>query len=418
MSILNDLKARYKSQRPEIQQRIMIGGILGGAAVVIALIYFTSPQSKSAPVQISTGVASQTLAIDNKMLEKSVTAKTGELERKLDEQGKLIEALKNGQSPSGSTGLSPGEQQAAFDRGLQAELQDKQPALPAVPPPPPPAPGGQMAHLPPVPGGMPPGQEGAPMPHVPVIQLVGGIGGVKAEADATAGTVAAEDATKKKEERRNAYLPPSFMEAHLLSGLNAPTTEGARGNPVPVLLRIQAPAVLPNKVRANLKGCFVIAEGVGNLADERAHLRLVSISCLSKNGQAVIDQEITGFVQDRDGKIGLAGRVVSKMGTTIARSMVGMLFGGLGNAMTQLATTTSLSPLGSTQTIGSDFKDVALVAAGQGIAGAAKDIQKFYLELAKQTMPVIEVGIKDKITLIVSKGVQLEIKNNKSVSWY
>ncbi len=102
------------------------------------------------------------------------------------------------------------------------------------------------------------------------------------------------------------------MRRPLLSGLDAPTVESAKGNPVPVLLRIKDLAILPNKVKADLKGCFVIAEGQGNLADERAHLRLVNLSCLSRKGQAVIDQKIKGFVVDSE-EDRLRGTVVSKM---------------------------------------------------------------------------------------------------------
>jgi len=60
------------------------------------------------------------------------------------------------------------------------------------------------------------------------------------------------------------YLPPSFMEAILLSGLDAPTSSDAKGNPVPALLKVKTPAFLPNSVRADLKGCYVIADGRGN----------------------------------------------------------------------------------------------------------------------------------------------------------
>ena len=45
------------------------------------------------------------------------------------------------------------------------------------------------------------------------------------------------------------------MAATLLSGLDAPTSEGAKGNPAPVFIRVRDLAVLPNRVKANLKGC-------------------------------------------------------------------------------------------------------------------------------------------------------------------
>jgi conjugal transfer pilus assembly protein TraB len=213
---------------------------------------------------------------------------------------------------------------------------------------------------------------------------------------------------KKNEKGDSVYLPPSFMEATLLSGLDAPTVESAKGNPVPVLLRIKDLAILPNKVKADLKGCFVIAEGQGNLADERAHLRLVNLSCLSRKGQAVIDQKIKGFVVDSDGKIGLRGTVVSKMGSAIARSVLAGFFGGVGDALKSGTVTSSISALGTTQTL--DSGKIAQAGLGSGLAQGAHDLQKFYLELAKQSMPVIEVGATRNITLVVSEGVDLEIK--------
>jgi len=213
---------------------------------------------------------------------------------------------------------------------------------------------------------------------------------------------------KKNEKGDSVYLPPSFMEATLLSGLDAPTVESAKGNPVPVLLRIKDLAILPNRVKADLKGCFVIAEGQGNLADERAHLRLVNLSCLSRKGQAVIDQKIKGFVVDSDGKIGLRGTVVSKMGSAIARSVLAGFFGGVGDAIKSETVTSSISALGTTQTL--DSGKIAQAGLGSGLAQGAHELQKFYLELAKQSMPVIEVGATRNITLVVSEGVDLEIK--------
>jgi len=74
-----------------------------------------------------------------------------------------------------------------------------------------------------------------------------------------------------KKKGRTVYLPPSFMEASLLTGFDAATSSGAKGgNSEPLLLRIQTPAVLPNDIKANLSGCFVIAEAVGRLDKERA----------------------------------------------------------------------------------------------------------------------------------------------------
>ncbi len=219
--------------------------------------------------------------------------------------------------------------------------------------------------------------------------------------------VQAADTGKKKAEK--IYLPPSYMEASLLSGLDAPTVESAKGNPVPVLIRIKNLAQLPNRVKADLKGCFAIADGIGNLADERAHLRLLSITCLSRGGAAVIDQKVKGFVVDQDGKIGLAGKVVAKMGAMLARGLLSGFFGGLGDGLKAASQVSLVSPVGTTTTVNSS--DLLKSAAGAGIAEASHDLQKFYLKLAEATLPVIEIGAARDITLVISEGVDLEIKN-------
>lgn len=212
-----------------------------------------------------------------------------------------------------------------------------------------------------------------------------------------------------KKKGRTVYLPPSFMEAKLLTGFDASTSGKGTSNPEPLLLRIQMPAVLPNDVKANLAGCFVIAEAVGRLDKERADVRLVSLSCLSNEGKAIIDTPVKGFVTDSDSKVGLSGRVVSRMGAATARTVLSGFFGGMGDMLKSAATTQSTSAFGTTTTIESD--QVAKYAIGGGLSDGAASLQEFYLSLAKQATPVIEVGAAKEITVIISEGKELEIKD-------
>ncbi len=219
----------------------------------------------------------------------------------------------------------------------------------------------------------------------------------------------------KKKEEQTIYLPPSFMEATLLSGLAAPTTSAGKNNPLPILMRIKDLAVLPNQIKANLKGCFLIAEGVGNLADERVHARLLTLSCLSKKGSCLIDQSVKGFIVDSDGKVGLKGMVTAKMGSMLARSALTGFLGGIGDAIDQSSLTSSFSTAtGANQQwfTDTDAKNISRAGAGKGISNAMKDLQKFYLQLAEQTMPVIEVGATKTVTAVISEGVMLKIKEN------
>ncbi|HLE09445.1 MAG TPA: TraB/VirB10 family protein, partial [Thermodesulfobacteriota bacterium] len=146
-----------------------------------------------------------------------------------------------------------------------------------------------------------------------------------------------------------------------------------------------------------------------DLSDERAHARLVNLSCISKNGESVIDAPIKGFVVDSDGKIGLAGDVVTKMGALLGRSVLAGFFGGVGDAFKAASTTNSISSLGTTQTI--DSNQIMQAGVGGGLSKGFGELQKFYLEMAKQTFPIVEVGSAKSVTVVIEQGVELEIKD-------
>jgi conjugal transfer pilus assembly protein TraB len=80
--------------------------------------------------------------------------------------------------------------------------------------------------------------------------------------------------------------------------------------------------VLPNDVKANLAGCFVIGNATGGLAKERVEIQLVSISCVDFDERSVVDQPIKGFFVDTDGKKGLSGKVVTRAGAALARAFI------------------------------------------------------------------------------------------------
>ena len=106
------------------------------------------------------------------------------------------------------------------------------------------------------------------------------------------------------------------MKARLLTGVDALASRDAKANPEPLIARVQAPAVLPNEVKANLSGCFVIGNATGSLAKERVEVQLVSLSCIDFDERSVVYHPIKGFFVDTDGKKGLSGKVVTRSGAT------------------------------------------------------------------------------------------------------
>ena len=213
------------------------------------------------------------------------------------------------------------------------------------------------------------------------------------------------------------HLPPSFMEANLLNGVTAPATDVGRNNPIPMLIRVNNLAVLPNNVKSNTKGCFVVAEGYGSLADERVHARLLSLSCINQKGGTVIDQAIKGFVVDTDGKEGMKGHVYAKFGQQIARVAIAGFLEGLGDAMSlgqQEFTYGVNTGVRTGQFKDTDPETLAKAGIGQGIVNVAEDLQKFYLDLAEQSLPVIEVHPTKNITIVISEGVDIAIKKQET----
>ena len=234
------------------------------------------------------------------------------------------------------------------------------------------------------------------LPYLPQ-ELIGGIGIQRAP----------PESDESKRNARRFFLPTSFMPARLLTGLRAKTVESARNDPEPMLLRVQAPAILPNEVRAQLQGCLIVAHGYGSLASERIEARLVSLSCMDLDGKSVIETPLTGILVDSDGVKGLAGRPVSKMGANMARLLAAGLAQGAGASFQAAAQTTSISPLGQTTTI--DPAQIARAGTGQGIANATQELTRIYADLVRQSSPVVEVGPSKEVTVVVTEGAWIDV---------
>lgn len=218
---------------------------------------------------------------------------------------------------------------------------------------------------------------------------------------------------EQKKSLKSIYLSVGFMDAVLLTGVDAMVGGDAQSNPEPVLARVQAPAVLPNHVRANLQGCFIVGNAMGVLAKERVEVRAVSLNCIDYDERTIIDEPIKGYAVDTDGKKGLSGNVVTRDGAVVGRAFAAGVLEGFGSVVETGAGTQTVSPLGSTQVF--DTKEAAIAGLGSGIGGAASSLKDYYLDLAKTITPVIEVGTGKKFVLVIQEGVQLKIKDVNDV---
>jgi conjugal transfer pilus assembly protein TraB len=228
------------------------------------------------------------------------------------------------------------------------------------------------------------------------------------------GLTAREQAERRKkeeeEQKKKVYMPPGALFAGvLLNGADISVSGYLRENPIPVLIRVKRDAILPNYYNLQVRECFALASGYGDLASERAMLRLERLSCVRTDGE-VIDAGLEGYVVGDDGKVGLRGRLVNKQGALLARAVAAGVFSGFSDALKPTGVTgINIDPDGTTATTSYDLSTVLEAGAFSGASNAAEKVADYYLDLAEQTLPVIEIDAGREATIVVIKGVSLKL---------
>lgn len=250
-------------------------------------------------------------------------------------------------------------------------------------------------------GGAPTGASATPLPAQVGIQVVGGEKKEQAKA-------------ADRKVKPIATIPSgSNFEAVLLTGMDASTSVGANKNPTPALLRVKTDAILPNLHSYNVRECFVLVGGFGNMSSERVEMRTETMSCVSENGE-VYEGKIEGYVVGEDGKAGARGRLVSKQGSMLAKSFMAGFLGGIGKAFAPQPVQALNIGGGSREQY--QYPDADSLV-GNGVAGgfskSANALAQYYISLAQQMHPVLELDASRKMTIILIKGVELTMEKKR-----
>ena len=414
--IIPTLKAS-PARKKQLMMAVGVGAVIVGVALAAAWFADSgSNKTDLAPVDKPEQV-SLNLAVPGQQLNDKDVWRANEAS-KIEALNKEIAAIKqnmvnsrqsNGGALQGTAGAGINEvpmppPPAAIQPG--GNLRPLQPmGSAALPPPPPPPPGrpGQFAQ---------PGMD----PNAPMQPVVKRAFTLEVS-DSTVAAPAAPQAQPQaagmssapsKEEKTSAenYLPAgTFMRVVLLAGLDAPTGGQAQNNPHPILMRVLDPAQLPNRYMADMKDCVVTANGYGDISSERAYIRTDRLSCIDQKGGAV-DVSLKGYVAGEDGKAGMRGRLVSKQGQALANAFLAGIGSGIGQAFKESSSTVSTSPLGSTSTV-TDGKELQAGLAS-GVGSAMSQLSKYYIKLAEQVFPVIEVDGGRVVDVVLTRGQSIE----------
>ncbi|EGQ7973656.1 hypothetical protein I7Z51_002581 [Vibrio parahaemolyticus] len=223
-----------------------------------------------------------------------------------------------------------------------------------------------------------------------------------------------EDDTDKDKtnDKAEIFLPAgSIISGVLITGMDVPTGNSTKRDPFPAILRIKEEALLPNNFTADIRECVIVASGIGDIASRRAYLRAEAISCVTDAGKAV-EANLNAFAVGGDGRNGIPGRLVSKNGEAAMKSAWAGFLSGMANLAGQSTysigdnETGIFGPLQNPEIM----QSMAGTAALQGAGDAMERLADYYIELAEEMKPYIEVNPGISIDFIIQRGSKLPLE--------
>jgi hypothetical protein len=200
---------------------------------------------------------------------------------------------------------------------------------------------------------------------------------------------------------RTVHIPAgSFGEATLLSGVFAPTG----GEPLPVLLRLDAALIGPNRTRLRLPEALLVGKAVGDANSRRATIQIDTLSAATASGR-IHEMKTNGWLVDDDGLQGLRGTYVWRADEIVAlATATGALSAGA-DALAARELTASVTPLGVTSAV---TGDPARMAGYRGASGAAARLSEIISDRLKEVVPAIHVPNGKKVTVAFVTGVTID----------
>lgn len=212
---------------------------------------------------------------------------------------------------------------------------------------------------------------------------------------------------------RQGFLPAgSFAASTLISGVEAFTGGTAQQQPQPLVLRVDANAVLPNAANYQIKGCHILASAWGDMSSERVFGRLATLTCVDSANRLVLSEEVEGVLVDSDGKNGIRGSLQDRQGAKLARSLLAGFAEGVSSAFGAAQSSSTSTALGLTTALVG--KNATKAGAYQGASTAAEQLADFYMKQAEATMPIIAIDAGRKVSVLFTKSKPLKFETTNS----
>jgi hypothetical protein len=208
----------------------------------------------------------------------------------------------------------------------------------------------------------------------------------------------------RSEDRPLVQLPAgSFVPSSVLTGAYAPADQE---RPLPVLIRVNAGFTGPNHTRVPLQACLMTGKAAADLGSERATIQTARLSCVLPSGE-VFEREVNGYVVARDGLFGVPGKLVRKDAAKIGMASITGFLSGAAHALSRAESTTVFSPV-SGAAFSAVTGDSTRYAAYAGLAETANQLSRYYLRLANQITPAIEIPADENVHVVMNEGVTID----------
>ncbi len=224
-----------------------------------------------------------------------------------------------------------------------------------------------------------------------------------------------EKAKEEKEKESNSFhLATGLTQALMITGAYAPAFSSGDTEPLPVLLQAEGNILIANDDRLSVDKCMLIGSAKGNMNSQTADIRLVSISCSLGDGKKIIEGPISGWVIGENGIPGVQGELLHKNGAWLAKTFVAGFLQTFSDALANTGTTQiSIGTTGGTNSVpvGQAVTNNASAAAAGGVSKVFGKLGDYYIKMAEQIFPVIEVKGGRTVDILLKGGEDFTVKD-------
>lgn len=212
----------------------------------------------------------------------------------------------------------------------------------------------------------------------------------------------------------NFHLMTGLSQAYMITGAYAPAFDSGQEEPLPVLLQAEGDILIANDDTQTIDKCLLIGSAKGNMNSETADIRLVKISCSLGEGTKKIEGNISGWVIGENGIPGVQGELLHKNGAWLSKTFVSGFLetfaSSLGNTnTTQITLGTNGTNSSTTVPVSTAVSDNAKSAAAGGLSTVFGKLGDYYLKMAEQIFPVIEVKGGRTVNILLKGGESFSV---------